>query len=343
MPSPCHALAAPPGRAARWRTAAIACSLAGAALAAAAIAQPTPALPDGPVTLLVAAPSGSALDALAAIVQARLGEALRRPVTEGHDASAMTGEAIAAVAERDPGEVRVVLATNSSVIAGRLLGVAVAPRPLRSVHWFGTLARMPAALVVRPDHAAGGFEAWVDALRQAGRALRFAAGPPGSMSELAGRFLGQQTRLPLVHVPFDDMDAAYQALHDDEVDLVIVGLPLALRKAATGESRVLLVTGSDRASVLPEVRAFGELWSAEDFSDLVLLGVGAMVPAAVRTAIAAAWDEMRRGPALRAAVEATGAAFAGQGAGPARESLEAEYLRHARLIARFPPRHPSPH
>jgi tripartite-type tricarboxylate transporter receptor subunit TctC len=146
-----------------------------------------------------------------------------------------------------------------------------------------------------------------------------------------------------VHVPFDDMDAAYRALDGDEVDLVIVGLPLALRKAATGDSRVLLVTGADRASVLPEVRAFGELWSAEDFSDLVLLGVGAAVPAAVRNAIAAAWDEMRRRPALRAAIEATGASFVGEGAGPARESLEAEYLRHARLIARFPPRHPSPH
>jgi tripartite-type tricarboxylate transporter receptor subunit TctC len=145
-----------------------------------------------------------------------------------------------------------------------------------------------------------------------------------------------------VHVPFDDMDAAYQALRGDEVDLLIVGLPLALRKAAAGESRVLLVTGADRASALPDVRAFGELWSAEDFSDLVLLGVGAAAPAEVRTAISAAWDEMRRGPALRAAVEATGAAFAGQGAGPARESLEAEYLRHARLLARFPPPHPNP-
>ncbi|HEX4882962.1 MAG TPA: tripartite tricarboxylate transporter substrate-binding protein, partial [Casimicrobiaceae bacterium] len=226
--------------------------------------------------------------------------------------------------------------TNSSVIAGRLLGVGAAPRPLREIDWLGVVARMPGALVVREDGTAS-LETWIDAARGAARPLRFGAAPQGSMSELAARCFAQKTGLALVHAPFSDMHAPYEALRRGDIELLVDGLPRVLEEVARGDMRVLLVTSGERSPSLPGTPAFGELWGGEDFSDLVLLGVGVTERPRVRSELRHAWEAVARTPAFRNAMVQAGAIVVGSDSTRAGDDLEAEYLRHARLLARFPP------
>jgi tripartite-type tricarboxylate transporter receptor subunit TctC len=304
-----------------------------------AVAQspPPPVALDGVVALLVAAPPGGSLDRIAGLLRPLLARSTSKSIDVRHDATPMVGEALAAASDPHAGEIRLVVATNSSVIAGRLLGVGAAPKPLREIDWLGVVARMPGALVVRAEDGAASLETWIDAARNAARPLRFGAAPQGSMSELAARLFAQKTGVALVHAPFSDMDAPYQALRRGDIDLLVDGLPHVLEEMARGGMRILLVTSGERSPSLPGTPAFGELWVGEDFSDLVLLGVGATERPRVRSELRHAWEAVARTPEFRSSMVQAGAIVVGSDPARARDDLEAEYLRHARLLARFPP------
>jgi hypothetical protein len=60
--------------------------------------------------------------------------------------------------------------------------------------------------------------------------------------------------------------------------------------------------------------------------------------AEVRAAIRRAWQQAARSPAVEAAFAQAGATLLLSSERPARDVLEDAFLRHAGLIARFPPR-----
>jgi hypothetical protein len=91
---------------------------------------------------------------------------------------------------------------------------------------------------------------------------------------------------------------------------------------------------------VPQARAFGELWPGEDFSDLVLLGIGGGERADIRAEVQRAWHEVRKRPALAADLRQAGATFLGAGDRRVQEAIDDEFLRHASLIARYPPVRP---
>ena len=111
-----------------------------------AVAQsppPPPAALDEVVALLVAAPPGGSLDRIASLLRPLLARSTSKSIEVRHDPTPMVGESLAAASDPQAGEIRLVVATNSSVIAGRLLGVGAAPKPLREIDWLGIVARMP--------------------------------------------------------------------------------------------------------------------------------------------------------------------------------------------------------
>jgi tripartite-type tricarboxylate transporter receptor subunit TctC len=291
------------------------------------------------VALLVAGPKGGSLDRIAAIVRTMLADVLGKPVEPRYEATTMLGENIAAAASGHAAhEVRLLLVNNTALIAGRLLGHGAQTRPLRDIEWLGVAGRYPHAVIVRDADPAKSLDEWIASARKAGRPVRLAAGVPGSMGELAGRLLGEKSSLHIVHQETADPDTPYDALRAGVIDALIDGLPNALEEVARTGARILAVTSSQRAAALPDVRAFGEWWPGEDFSDLVLLGVGGSEREDVRGAMRAAWNDVRRRARISGETAKAGAGMIELGDRAARDVIEDEFLRHAGLIARFPPR-----
>ena len=109
-------------------------------------------------------------------------------------------------------------------------------------------------------------------------------------------------------------------------------------RPAAGDVRILAVTSLARSPALPLVTAFGEAWPGEDFSVLALVAMSAAETPEVRAAVRRAWQQAARAPATEAAFGQVGAALLATSERPAKDVLEEAFLRHAGLIARFPPR-----
>lgn len=228
-----------------------------------------------PVVLIVAAPAGGSLDRLATILTPLFAEALGKPIAIRNDPQAGSAEGLAGVATVHPGEVRIALASNSVVVAARLLGYGADVRPLHDFEWIGVLARYPNAVVVRADHPAETLADWVGWAGKSSRPVRAMAGAPGSMSDLAARLLADKAKVAFVHELSSDPQAGYDALRRGTIDVAIDGLPHALAEAGRGDVRILGVTSPARSPALPLVTAFGESWPGEDFSVLGLVATSA--------------------------------------------------------------------
>jgi tripartite-type tricarboxylate transporter receptor subunit TctC len=158
------------------------------------------------------------------------------------------------------------------------------------------------------------------------------------MSDLAARLLADKAKAAFVHESSADPQAGYEALRRGTIDVAIDGLPHALVEAGRGDVRIVGVTSPARSSALPLVTSFGEAWPGEDFSVLALVATSAAETPEVRAAIRRAWQQAARSPAAEAAFAQAGATLLASSERPAIEALEEAFLRHAGLIARYPPR-----
>jgi tripartite-type tricarboxylate transporter receptor subunit TctC len=290
------------------------------------------------ITVHVNAPRESSLGRLANLVRLPLSDTLGRPVELRYGVDAIIGEPLGGAIAGTGGPGRLIATEASPLITGQLLGRGAEFRPLRDFYWLAAVARYPSAIVVRASSPLRSLDEWLDAAKKEGRELRYAGAFAGSMSVLAGRLLAAKSGVTMVHEGYADPPAAYAALRDERVDLVIDGLPAALEKAASGDFRIIGVTSARRVSPLPHVRAFGELWPGEDYTDLVLIGVAAGERSDVRAALQRAWNDARHRPLLVQAFADMGASNLALSPGSALDMLEDEFLRHAALLARFPPR-----
>ena len=233
------------------------------ALGGTMLAAPARAQADWPggklITWVVPYPAGGSTDVLGRNIAQRLGPALATNVVVDNKAGATGTIGAAFVAKAQP---------DGLTLLGTSIGPqAIAPHlmpklPYDHVAAFEpvvTVGTIPHILVVGANQP---FKTVADLLAaakaQPGK-LAFASGGNGTILQMQGELLQQQTGARFIHVPYKGDTPALQDTLAEQVQFMFAPAAAALPHVQAGKLRALAVTSAQRLKSLPSVPTMGEV------------------------------------------------------------------------------------
>jgi tripartite-type tricarboxylate transporter receptor subunit TctC len=244
--------------------------LAGALAAAASSAAAAPirraaaqqgAYPSRPVRVIVPFAPGGATDFAARILQPHLAEAMGQPIVIENRAGAAGNVGMEAAARAAPdgytlffGNVGT-LAVNPSVFA-RTIRV----RPQQDFAPISTVSDVPGALVVTPALPARTVAEFVAHAKANPGRLHYGSPGAGSLNRLEMEKLREAAGgLDMVHVPYPaGAGQASTAIIAGDVQCMFITLSSIIGQVRGGAVRLLAITGTRRAAVLPDTPTMPE-------------------------------------------------------------------------------------
>ncbi|KAB2901923.1 MAG: tripartite tricarboxylate transporter substrate binding protein [Burkholderiaceae bacterium] len=246
-----------PGLARRSVLAAVGTALLGSVLPAPAMAQGD--WPTGRViTWVVPYPPGGSTDVLGRNVAQRIGSALATNVIVDNKAGATGTIGAAFVAKAAP---------DGHTLLGTSIGPqAIAPHLMGKLPYDHITAFEPVVIIGTIPHilvvgANQPFKTVADLLAaakaQPGK-LAFASGGNGTILQMQGELLQQQTGARFIHVPYKGDTPALQDTLAEQVQFMFAPAAAALPHVQAGKLRALAVTSAQRLKALPAVPTMGE-------------------------------------------------------------------------------------
>lgn len=221
-----------------------------------ALAQDYPAQP---IRILVGFAAGGPADALTRIAAQVLSEGLHVPVVVDNRAGA--GGAIAAntVAGATP-DGYTLLSNAVSDIVNPLTNRQIQYNIETSFAPVGLIASAPNVLVVHPSLPVASVQELVEYARSHPNALNYGSAGIGTVSHIAGAYVGSAAHVQFVHIPYKGTAAAQLDLISGRLQFMFDGIASGLANAKAGKVRVLAVTSPKRwpsAPLLPTMAESG--------------------------------------------------------------------------------------
>ena len=233
--------------------------LGAAALLAAGGSRAQTAWPTGRIiNWVVPYPAGGSTDVLGRAVAQKLGSALGTNVIVDNRAGATGTIGAAYVAKAAP---------DGFTLLGTSIGPqAIAPHlmaklPYDPINGFapvviiGTIAHILVVGANQPFRNLA--ELLASAKAQPGK-LAFASGGSGTILQMQGELLKQQTGAQFIHVPYKGDTPALQDTLGEQVNFMFAPAAAALQHIQSGRLRALAVTSAARLKALPNVPTMGE-------------------------------------------------------------------------------------
>lgn len=212
-----------------------------------------------PITWVVPYPAGGSTDVLGRNIAQRLGPALSTSVIVDNKAGATGTIGAAFVAKAQP---------DGLTLLGTSIGPqAIAPHLMAKLPYdhiaafepVVTVGTIPHILVVGANQP---FKTLADLLAaakaQPGK-LAFASGGNGTILQMQGELLQQQTGARFIHVPYKGDTPALQDTLAEQVQFMFAPAAAALPHVQAGKLRALAVTSAQRLKSLPSVPTMGEV------------------------------------------------------------------------------------
>lgn len=125
--------------------------------------------------------------------------------------------------------------------------------PLKAFTQVTTAVKVPHVLVVNPAVPAKTVQAFIALAKAQPGKLNYGSGGNGTNTHLAGELFKSTTGTNIVHVPYKGAGAVLTDLMGNQVQALITSVPTALPHIKSGKLRALMVTGSERNAMLPDV------------------------------------------------------------------------------------------
>jgi tripartite-type tricarboxylate transporter receptor subunit TctC len=275
-------------------------ALAGALLAAPAVARAQGAWPQRPVRLIVPFPAGGGLDVLARALGERLAPSWGQPVVVENRPGGATIPGSDAVAKAPPDGHTLLFTADNAITSNPFLHRAMPFDPMRDLAPVTLLVEVHQMVVAHPGLGARDMAALVAAARARPGALNYGSYGPGSQPHLAFEALKARMGVDIVHVVYRGVGPAVLATVANEVQMTLSGIASAREHMAAGTLRALAVGRPERFAQLPEVPTLAEAGLPEIdprtwFGILAPAGTQAPVIARIQRDVAAALAE----PAIR--------------------------------------------
>ena len=229
---------------------------AAACLIAPVHAQPA-SYPNKQIRLIVPFPPGAGTDTVARFVAQKLGESMKATIVIDNRTGA--GGAIGAVeaARSEPDGYTLLF------VAGPFTTVAAASKnagydPVTQFAPVAPIAAGPLAFVVHPNVPASTMREFIAWAREHPGKINYGSAGAGSINHLALELLRARVGVDIVHVPYRGIADATRDLLAGEIQAMTASIPATLPQLAEKKVRVLAVTGTKRAPLLPDVPSWQE-------------------------------------------------------------------------------------
>lgn len=252
----------------------------------AVFAQPV----DVPARIFVGFPPGGSADTIARLLADKVRDELKRPV----------------IVESKPGAGGRILAQQLKALPNDGSVVMLAPDAITTTNHFvfkkpgyeiadlvpvSMVAEFPFAFATGAEHGPKSFNDYVKWARANSAQANFGSPAAGSPLHFVGLMVGREIGVDLLHVPFQGGAPLLTALVGGQVSAGVNTLTDMLEMHKAGRVRILAVTGTQRAALLPDVPTLNEL----GFKQVIARGFfGIYAPAGTPAAAVATWNTALR-------------------------------------------------
>lgn len=310
---------------------------AGALLLGSLAAVPAFAQPDWPagktITWVVPYPPGGSTDVLGRTVAQRLGAALGTTVIVDNRAGATGTIGAAYVAKAAPdGTTLLGTSIGPQAIAPHLMG-KLPYDPIAAFEPVVTIGTIPHILVVGVNQPFQTVADLVAAAKAQPGQLAYASGGNGTILQMQGELLQQQTGARFIHVPYKGDTPALQDTLAGQVQFMFAPVAAALPHVQAGKLRALAVTSAQRLKALPGVPTMDEL-GMKDFvvEQWQAVFAPAKTPAAVVQRLNQEINKALKDPAVAALADKLGVTLVGGTPQQLGERQKADSAKWAKVI-----------
>jgi tripartite-type tricarboxylate transporter receptor subunit TctC len=271
-----------------------------------ALAQgPAASYPDHNITMIVGQGAGSPPDVMARMVGTPLGEVLGKPVVIENRAGASASIGAGAAAKAAPDGHTLFFLEISACVAPSLIA-RVSYDPVTDFAPVAVVARSWLSMIVHKDVPAKTVPEFIALAKAKPGEIRFGSGGVGTPPHLVALAFMQAAGVRMDHVPYRSIPGAVNDTAGGHIQAVFVSYSGSAGQIASGQLRVLAVTGPERYKALPQVPTFRELGldlkQAEDGAWFSIV-VPAKTPKAIVDKLNVAVNQVLQQPATRSRIE----------------------------------------
>jgi len=222
---------------------------------AAALSQ---AYPSKPVRIVVGFSAGSTTDLIGRVLATKLGEGLGQQAVMDNRPGAGANIAAEMVSKAPPDGYTVLLA-NAGIATGATAYVKLSFNALRDFTPVTQVSATPHILVTHPSLPPKTVKELIVFVRARPGELNYGSTGHGNSDHLAAELFSYMTGgLKMTHVTYKGGPLVIADLLTGQIAMYFAGVPVALPFIKAGRIRALGVTGTKRASVVPEVPTIAE-------------------------------------------------------------------------------------
>jgi tripartite-type tricarboxylate transporter receptor subunit TctC len=165
--------------------------------------------------------------------------------------------------------------------------------------------------------------------------LSFGSAGNGTPSHLVGAMFEDATGTRLLHAPYRGAGPAMADFLAGRLDLMFVGMPVALQNAQDKKLAVLATTGRRRSASLPDVPTFFELGIqglGEDTDVWWAVAAPVATPSGIQARLDSALRATLQDPALRQSFDKQGVELLDRASAASVAQIKSDQARWARLL-----------
>lgn len=212
--------------------------------------------PSRPITLVAPFPPGGSTDVIARLFANKLSARLNQNVVVENKPGANGGIGAAAVARAKPDGYTLLIMGASSFTINPLLYKNLAYDPQSSYDYLGIAGGTQLVVLTNQETGLSSIKDMVS--RSATSPLSYGSFGTGSLPQIAGEYLAQQTGAKLLHVPYRGSSPAMADLIGNQIPLSIDTMVASLPQIRGGRVKPLAVSSAQRSAFLPDVPTMQE-------------------------------------------------------------------------------------